>query len=95
MKIMKMMNLKEFFFIFTNGFDEELVLHEQLQKKIFNNSNNSFVFIFSKAEGIKDEHSKKLTKSYSLLFFVMYIFVILITTMLVLSGFVGIMNALK
>ena len=50
------------FFIFTNGFDEELVLHEQLQKKIFNNSNNSFVFIFSKAEGIKDEHSKKLTK---------------------------------
>ena len=37
------------FYIFTNGFDKELVLHEQLKKKIFNNPNNSFVFIFSKA----------------------------------------------
>lgn len=50
------------FYIFTNGFDEELVLHEHLKKKIFNNSKDSFVFIFSKPEIIKDEHSKKLTK---------------------------------
>ena len=50
------------FYIFTNGFDKELVLHEQLKKKIFNKKKNSFVFIFSKAEGIKDEHSTKLSK---------------------------------
>jgi hypothetical protein len=33
-----------------------------LKNKIFNNSNHSFVFIFSKVEGINDGVSKKLTK---------------------------------
>jgi len=50
------------FYIFTNEFDEELALHEQLKKKIFNSPNNSFAFIFSKPEGIKEKHSKNLTK---------------------------------
>ena len=54
-------NSQKIFFIFTNGFDEEFVLHEQWKKIIFNNTNNSFAFIFSKSDSISKEHYNSLT----------------------------------
>lgn len=48
------------FYIFTNGFDEELFYMNNWKKKFL--IKISFVFIFSKSEGINEEHSEKLTK---------------------------------
>ena len=55
-------NAHRVFYMFTNGLDEEFSLYDQWKDRIFNSSNNSFVFIFSKAKTIKLEQSNYLTQ---------------------------------
>ena len=58
-------NAQRVFYIFTNGLDEEFGLHHQWKERIFNNSNHSFAFIFSKPESIKEEQSKFLAEYWN------------------------------
>ncbi len=54
-------NAHRFFYMFTNGLDEEFGLFEQWKDKIFINNNHSYAFIFSKPKSIKKEQSEFLS----------------------------------
>ena len=47
------------FFIFTDGLDEDFLLTEQWNENIFNNSSDSFSFIFMKSDELNQESQKQ------------------------------------
>ena len=47
------------FFIFTDGLDEDLLLNDQWNENIFNNSYDSFSFLFIKSDELNQESQKQ------------------------------------
>ena len=47
------------FFIFTDGLDEDLLLTDQWNENIFNNSYDSFSFLFIKSDELSQESQKQ------------------------------------
>ena len=51
------------YYIFTNGFDDELKKYKAWQKKIFNDKRNSFAFVFTQSQ-VLEKHSNIENKNY-------------------------------
>ena len=58
-------NCQRVFYMFTNGLDEEFALYEQWKERIFTNPSNSFAFILSKPNNIKEKYSQFLTEFWN------------------------------